>query len=329
MGIALFTTGDIFERGADLTVLPCSSQGHISRTAEKHVKQYSLPLPEPMPLGTVKVHFFPGAGRDTKWIAWAASVMHYTSSEEIIRSIGEHLGEYANTHPEVHFIESPLLGTGAGGLDALRAGLALKHGFEQTSTTDAVLFIYGQISTTISELRKAALETVATARTKPTHPKVPSPTKPVEIFFSYAHEDEDLMNEVRRQLVVHERNGRILKWHDRKLVAGSEWETEIDHRLNQAEMVLVFLSPHYLDSHFCYEVESQVALDRHSKGEARLIPIILRHCAWKATPFGKFQVLPQDATPVKNWLDRDEVTLQVADAVMSVVDEVINEKSRK
>ncbi len=36
-------------------------------------------------------------------------------------------------------------------------------------------------------------------------------TDPVEIFFSYAHEDETLMNDVRRQLVVEERNGRILE----------------------------------------------------------------------------------------------------------------------
>jgi hypothetical protein len=33
---------------------------------------------------------------------------------------------------------------------------------------------------------------------------------PLEIFFSYAHDDEDLMNDVRRQLIAFERNGRIL-----------------------------------------------------------------------------------------------------------------------
>ena len=30
---------------------------------------------------------------------------------------------------------------------------------------------------------------------------------PIKIFFSYAHEDEELMNDVRRQLIVEERNG--------------------------------------------------------------------------------------------------------------------------
>lgn len=37
--------------------------------------------------------------------------------------------------------------------------------------------------------------------------------QPVEIFFSYAHEDEALMNDVRRQLVVYDRQRIITKWH--------------------------------------------------------------------------------------------------------------------
>jgi len=39
--------------------------------------------------------------------------------------------------------------------------------------------------------------------------------EPIEILFSYAHEDEALMDDVRRQLIAFERKGRILKWHDR------------------------------------------------------------------------------------------------------------------
>jgi hypothetical protein len=50
---------------------------------------------------------------------------------------------------------------------------------------------------------------------------------PIEIFFSYAHEDEDLMNDVRRQLVLFERLGRIEKWHDRQIRPGAEWNMDI------------------------------------------------------------------------------------------------------
>jgi hypothetical protein len=39
-------------------------------------------------------------------------------------------------------------------------------------------------------------------------------SRPIEIFFSYAHEDVALVDAVRRQLVVFDRQGVIRKWHD-------------------------------------------------------------------------------------------------------------------
>src|SRR6478736_6633098 len=90
----------------------------------------------------------------------------------------------------------------------------------------------------------------------------------VEIFFSYAHEDENLMNDVRRQLVIHERNGRILKWHDRQIPPGNEWRNEIDWRLKEAQIILLFVSPHFIESRYCYETEGKAALRRHKDGTA-------------------------------------------------------------
>jgi TIR domain len=115
--------------------------------------------------------------------------------------------------------------------------------------------------------------------------------RPLEIFFSYAHEDEDLMNDVRRQLIVYERNGRILKWHDRMIPPGKEWRDQIDFRLEAAQVVLLFMSPHFIESRYCYGVEGKVALRRHEAGEARVVPIVLRPCTWEATPFGALQAL--------------------------------------
>ena len=129
MAGVLFTTGDIFERGADLTVLPCSAKGHLSRTAERRVEVFGLRRPQEIPLGSIAVYPFPGAGKEARWIAWAASVMNFTSSADVIRNIGRELGQHANGNPVIQIIESPLLGTGVGGLDPQDAGLALKAGW--------------------------------------------------------------------------------------------------------------------------------------------------------------------------------------------------------
>jgi hypothetical protein len=145
---------------------------------------------------------------------------------------------------------------------------------------------------------------------------------PTEIFFSYAHEDEDLMNAVRSQLVVFERQGKIVKWHDRQIPPGMEWEPTIDERLQHSKVILLFVSPAFLESRYCWDVEVRIALERHERGDARVIPIIVRPCAWDASPFAKLQALPLDAKPLIQFSDRDQASLDVARSIMRVVEEI-------
>ena len=142
---------------------------------------------------------------------------------------------------------------------------------------------------------------------------------PIEIFFSYAREDEALMDIVRLQLVVRERIGEIVKWHDGMIPAGDEWRGHIDERIERAHVILVFMSPHFLASRYCYEVEGKVALRRHLDGTARVIPVVLRPCDWTVTPFGRLQALPKDGVPLSQWGDRDQASLEVARGIMESI----------
>ncbi|WP_024873632.1 toll/interleukin-1 receptor domain-containing protein [Tolumonas lignilytica] len=142
----------------------------------------------------------------------------------------------------------------------------------------------------------------------------------IEIFFSYSHADEVLMNSVRQQLIVFEREKRILKWHDRMIPPGSAWKSEIDSRMNTSDIILLFLSPDFIESKYCYEVEGQEAIKRHDAGLSIVIPVILRPCAWQASPFGKYQGVPKDGKPISTWPNQDEATLDAAMKIMSVVD---------
>jgi hypothetical protein len=153
----------------------------------------------------------------------------------------------------------------------------------------------------------------------PVNPLPPLQQRPIEIFFSYAHEDEALMDTVRLQLVVRERLGEIVKWYDRMIPAGDEWRTQIDDRIERAHVILLFMSPNFLASRYCYEIEGEVALRRHREGSARVIPVVLRACDWKVTPFGELRGLPQDGIPVTQWADRDQATLDVAQGIMASV----------
>jgi hypothetical protein len=69
-------------------------------------------------------------------------------------------------------------------------------------------------------------------------------------------------------------------------------------------------------------------MDRYEKGEARVIPIILRACDWQDAPFGKLQALPKDAQSVASWSNRDEAFLNIEQGIKETVLEVLNQKLR-
>src|ERR1043165_1647809 len=121
--------------------------------------------------------------------------------------------------------------------------------------------------------------------------------KSIEVFFSYSHKDTKLRDKLAVFLKIFERQGLINAWHDRQITAGREWAGQIDERLNRAQIILLLISADFLASDYCYDIEMKRALERHTNGEARVIPVILRPCPWKSAPFGKLEVLPTDTRP--------------------------------
>src|SRR6266699_6602742 len=110
---------------------------------------------------------------------------------------------------------------------------------------------------------------------------------PVKIFFCYAHEDETLLKKLKTHIKSLQRDGLIDLWHDREISAETEWEREISKKLNTAQIILLLVSPDFMNSEYCYGIEMKRALERHDRGEAIVIPIILRHIYWHSSPFGK------------------------------------------
>ena len=149
--------------------------------------------------------------------------------------------------------------------------------------------------------------------------KAPRPTEAIKVFFSYAHEDENLRDELEKHLSMLKRQGVIKGWHDRKIGPGKEWKGEIDTHLDTADVILLLISPDFIASDYCWDVEVKRTMERHEAGEARVIPVILRPVDWKSAPFGKLQALPTDAKPVTIWSDRDEAFLDVARGIRAAV----------
>jgi hypothetical protein len=141
------------------------------------------------------------------------------------------------------------------------------------------------------------------------------------VFFSYSHADEELRDQLEKHLTMLKRQGVIETFHDRRIPAGNDLDRSISGELERADVILLLVSPDFLASAYCYDIEMHRALERHGRGEARVIPVILRHCDWHSAPFGKLMATPRDGKPVKSFPDLDEAFLQIAQAIRMVVGE--------
>lgn len=135
------------------------------------------------------------------------------------------------------------------------------------------------------------------------------------VFFSYSHADEGLRDQLEKQLAMLKRQGVIETWHDRRIGAGEEIHSAIDDHINTDDIILLLVSPDFLASDYCYDIEMTRAMERHNRGEAIVIPVILRACDWHPAPFGRLKAVPLDGKPIKQWADIDDAFLQVAKAV--------------
>ena len=69
-------------------------------------------------------------------------------------------------------------------------------------------------------------------------------------------------------------------------------------------------------------------MERHERGEARVIPIILRPTDWRETPFDKLQALPTNDKPITKWSNRDDAFLDVVKGIREAVETLILQKSK-
>src|SRR5271157_3847818 len=125
----------------------------------------------------------------------------------------------------------------------------------------------------------------------------------MEIFCCYTHGDEELLLKLKKQLAPFLRYQfvDIAIWYDAYISPGAEWKNEVYEHLNKAQIILLLVSPDFIASDRCYDIEMTRAMERHQRGEAYVIPIILRPVHWKQTPFGALQALPKGDKPVISW----------------------------
>jgi len=70
------------------------------------------------------------------------------------------------------------------------------------------------------------------------------------------------MSQLKREVL-------LTSWFDGEILAGGSLDENIKDELNKAEIFLAVVSPDYLNSAYCYDVEFQKALSRFATGKLK------------------------------------------------------------
>ena len=146
----------------------------------------------------------------------------------------------------------------------------------------------------------------------------------IEVFISYSHKDQTFREELEIHLSNLKRQNIISSWYDGNIAPGSEWEPEIMDHLKFAQIILLLISADFIHSDFCYSIEMKQAIDRHTAGEARVIPILLRPTDWQGAPFDKLKMLPTDAKAVTRWRRRDDAFADIVKGIRASINDLTN-----
>lgn len=139
------------------------------------------------------------------------------------------------------------------------------------------------------------------------------------VFFCYAHEDRTLRDELATHLVPLQRAGQLSSFFDGDIAPGAKWDIEIKRQLEKADIILLLVSPDFLNSEYIHEIELRRAMQRHQFGQMQVIPILVRPAYLADTAFATLQVLPQNGKPVVLWADRDEAWVHVVEELRRIL----------
>ncbi len=142
------------------------------------------------------------------------------------------------------------------------------------------------------------------------------------VFISYSHKDEEWKDRLVTHLGVLERQGILDLWNDRRIALGDDWRPEIENAISRASIAILMVSANFLTSKFIVDEELPKFLERRANDGLRVIPLIVRPCAWKRVDWlAKLQGGTKDNKPLSSGSEYeiDSVLAALTDKVAEII----------
>lgn len=144
----------------------------------------------------------------------------------------------------------------------------------------------------------------------------------ISVYLLAAPEDRDECNAIQKHLSPIVRNSKIpIEIESDFSIPAGEDTDKYKQRLYDADIVLDLISVDFINNDDIYARNKKV-IARYNNNEAVLLPILVRNCLWKSTPFVNLPLLPKNFQPLNNkqfWNSEDDaLTAVVSDIYDSI-----------
>ena len=144
-----------------------------------------------------------------------------------------------------------------------------------------------------------------------------------QVFVAYSHQDQRFLARLRVHLRRYERTGQLDVWSDLNLRPGDAWRDKIREVIDRCKIAILLVSADFLASDFIADNELPPLLERAQTDGVRIIPVIVRPCAFVRMPeLARFQAGNNPARPLARLNDaaREDVWDYVGKSVTEILD---------
>ena len=143
----------------------------------------------------------------------------------------------------------------------------------------------------------------------------------LKIFISYSHADMKYKKDLLTHLKSLELTHNIDVWHDGKILAGDNIDSEVLIQLSISDIVLLLVSPNFINSFYCIDVELRKAINRHNEGKCIVIPVILSETIIDdSVCFSKLMRVPEDGKPIQKFKPQNNGYVNAVAKIKQMID---------
>ena len=143
-----------------------------------------------------------------------------------------------------------------------------------------------------------------------------------EIFISYSHKDEGIIEELKPVLDVLARDYSIEYWYDRMISSGANSKAIIKKHLKKSKIAFLLVSQDFLASDFIHYEELPNLIEAANNEGAKLFWLPIRPCNWQNTVIEKFQAAagtdPKNPLSKMNKSEREEIYVKLSEEIKYV-----------